>query len=219
MRTKTVLLYSLLVVFINCYGQMATPAQAKEIMGKHFISILEAQTLYPDLSSKITIPFSMEVLKANSSAWLVPIKSKYFLIRANFENEVATKKFLKQNDTLSLSETKQALKLINVLRPYSWERDNSEIAYKYFFRTKSFSPTKQGISYRKIVAYDNDQFLVIDWPNAVEIGVVNKDYVSYMTRDKRGRELKLGLAPLPDGHPDIEYLQSIYVLTMFYQKN
>jgi hypothetical protein len=197
---------------------MATPEQAKEIMGRHFISILEAQTISPDLPNNIAIPFSVEVLKNNPNAWLVPIKSKYFLVKANFENEVSTKKFLKQNDTLTLVDTKQVIKLINVLRPYSWDRMDSEIPWKYFFRTKSLSPPKQGTGYRKIVAYDDNQFLVVDWPNKVEIGVVKEDYISYLTRDKRGRELKLGLSFLPDGHPDIAYLQSIYILTMFYQK-
>ena len=219
MKTKTPLLCGLLIIFINCYSQKATSEQAQEIMGKHFISILEAQTLYPDLPSKIAIPFSTEVLKNNPNAWLVPIKSKYFLVKANFENEVSSEKFLKQNDTLTLTETKQVLKLINVLRSNFLNRIDSETPYKYFFRTKSLSPLKLGRSYRKIVAYNDNQFLVVDWPNCVEIGVVNKDYISYLTRDKRDRELKLDLAPLPDGHQNIEYLQSIYVLTMFYQKN
>lgn len=198
---------------------MATPEQAKEIMGKHFISVLEAQNIYPDLPNNIVIPFSVEVLKNNLNAWLVPIKSKYLLVKAHFDNEVATKNFLKQNDTLTLVSAKQVIKLIDVLRPYSWNRLNSEIPFKYFFRTKSLSPSKQGISYRKIVAYDDNQFLIVDWPNNVEIGVVKENYISYLTRDKQGHELKLGLALLPDEHPDIKYLQSIYVLTMFYQKN
>lgn len=220
---KVFFIFSLLSIFVSCYSQVVTEVQAKEVMGKHFISTLEAKTIYPNLANEISIPFSLEILKLNHHAWLVPLKvngnSKYFLVKANFENEVSTKTFLTQNDTLSLNEAKQAVKLISTLRPYSWERSESEIPYKYFFRTKSPAPTKQGIYYRKILAYDNNQFLVIEWPNSVEIGVVNKDYISYLTRDKRGREIKLGLVPLPDNHPEIEYLQSVYVLTMFYQKN
>jgi hypothetical protein len=223
MKTKIILLFNLLIIFVSCYGQAATISQAKEVLGRHFISVLEARTVYPDLAAEIAITFSPEILKFNPNAWLVPIKSngvsKYFLISANFENEISNKKFLKQNDTLSLNETKQVIKLISSLRPFSWERINSEIPYTYFLRTKNSSPPKQGIGYRKIVAYDNESFLVIDWPNGVEIGVVNKDYISYLTRDKRGREIKFGLAFLPEDHPNIEYLQSIYVLTIFYQKN
>lgn len=219
---KIIFIFSLLIVFISCYGQAATEIQAKQAMGKHFISFTEAKTIYPDLVNEIAIPFSLEMLKFNPNAWLVPIKAggvyKYFLVSANFENEVATKKFINQHDTLALSETKQVVKIINTLRPFSWGRIDSEIPYKYFFRTKTSSPKKQGVSYQKIVAYDNDVFLVLDWPSGVEIGVANKDYISYITRDSRGRELNLGLVPLPDGCPEIEYLQSIYVLTMFYQK-
>lgn len=224
MKTKVILLFSLFVVFVNCYGQMANSLKAKEILGNHFISLNEVLTILPSApkEGEFEIPFSVQTLNDNPGSWLIPIQTrgvyKYFLVSLNFENEISTKKFLNSNDTLSLEATKQAVKILSTLRPNFLNRSESEISFKYFFRTKTTAPAHQGIAYKKILSYADDNFLILDWPNAVEIGVVNKDYISYLTRNSRGVEIKLGLAILPDDHPQMEYLQSVYVLTAFYKK-
>ena len=223
MKTKVAFFCVLLTMLIRpIYCQNATPAEAKEILGEHFIPLDEAINVLLDLSPDLKIPFSVKTLKENLGSWLVPIWvngiSRYYLIQANFENEVSTKKFLHYNDTLALAETKKALMLLSKLRPDFPERNEGERPFKYFFRTKNYSPTKQKIVYRKIVAYAHDQFLILNWPNQVEIGVVNKDCVSYLIRNNKGVEIKLGLEFMPNKHPDINYLGSIYVLTMFFKK-
>lgn len=224
MKTKVILLFSLFTLSISCYGQLADYSDASGIFGKKFISLNEIINVFPNTptESEFKIPFSIQTLQDNRGSWLMPIQIngvyKYFIISLNFENEISTKKFLSANDTLSLEATKQVVKILSTLRPNFLNRIESETPYKYFFRTKTTADTRQGISYRKILSYANDNFLIIDWPNEVELGVVNKDYISYLTRNNKGVEIKLGLAILPENHPQIDYLQSIYVLTAFYKK-
>lgn len=223
MRTKTFLIMVLLIILAKpTYAQEISTEEAKGIMQEHFISTTEAQKIYPETPNILKIPFSKETLKSNQESWLMPILTKrgykYLLLTANFDNEIATTKFQQEHDTLSLAETKFAIKILSETRINFLERANSGYSFQYFFRTKTLAPKKQGINFKKAVAYDDNQFLVLDWPNDVELGVVNKDYISYLTRNDKGQEIKLGLAFLPENHPPLSYLESIYVLTMFVKK-
>jgi hypothetical protein len=222
MKTRVAFLVLLTLLMNQVYCQNATPAQAKEILGEHFIPLDEAVNVLVDLPADLKIPFSVKTLEQNLDSWLVPIwvngESRYYLIKANFENEVAGKKSLLGKDTLSLAETKKAIMLLYKLRPSFPERIDGEKPYKYFFRTKTNAPSKPKLDYHKTVAYADEKFLIINWPNSIELGVVNKDYISFLMRNEKGVEIKLGFEFLPEKHPDIAYLESIYVLTMFYQK-
>lgn len=228
MKTRTTLLLALLLILIwPLLAQGVASYEAQKILGNHFIALNEAQTIYPEIPDKLQINFSLNTLKSYPNSWLVPLLTKrgyqYFLVQANFENEVSTKKLINEKDTLNLSQTIQALSLLKNLRTNWLNRLNSTDSYQYFFRTKTKSSQKN--NFQKTVSHFNNEFLVIDWPNGVELGVINNndDCIYYLSRNKQKKEIQLSQADLPDNyqiinHQAIDYLPSIYVLTMFYHK-
>lgn len=213
MKTKTFFIFLLLILSMSEASAGVTEIQAKEILKNHFITLAEAKKAYPDLTEELTIPFSIETLKSNRGAWLLPVKTttgfEYLLIRANFESEMGT---LTKVDTLELSKAEEALFLLKKLRPNFPDRAEANVPFKYLFRTKDDSAPKLGGIYKKTVSYDGKNFLIINWPNGVEIGVVHETFISYLTMDKRGVEIQYGQEKLPENFPKIN--QSVYILTL-----
>jgi hypothetical protein len=213
------LIVALLVPLISFVAQETSASKAREILGKRFIGCEEITQLYPEIPINLKIPFSEKTLLSSRESWLIPLLSngqyKYYFVQANFDNEVTTPGFLQNKDTLRLNEAKMAIKLLSELRP-QFLRSAENL--KYFFRTKTVTTDPKGIGFRKIVAYSNNKFLVVDFPNYAELGIINKKYISYLARNKRGVEVQLGLAFLPENELSIPEKESIFVLTMFYRK-
>lgn len=209
MKTKFVIVFFLLVFSFLKVTANVTEAQASEILQSHFVKLVEVKDIYPDLPATLEIPFSEEALKTNRSGYLVPVKMKngfeYLFFRANFENEIS---MLKGVDTLDIETAKEVLMLIKRLRPWFPGRAESNLPFKYFFRAKD-------ISKMVAVSYDGKNFIVVDWPNNVELGMMNKDYISYLTRNKNGVEIQFETTPLPANHPKVNNQQSVFVLTLF----
>lgn len=219
MKKISFLIIALLAPFAFILSQEVSLEKIKEIFGKRFISCEEVKQLYPEIPTNVKISFSEKTLLSGSNGWLIPLSSgdqyKYYLIQANFDNEVATPGFLNNKDTLRLNEAKMALKILTELRPQFFRSDED---LKYFFRTKTTATDSRGRVLKKIVSYSHNQFLIVDWPNYAELGIINKDYISYLARNKRGSETQLGLAFLPENNLVIPEKESIFVLTMFYRK-
>jgi len=198
MRTVTFFI-SLILGLTYLNAQTVNSLQAQNILKDHFISLTEAQVIYPNLPGELAIPFSSQTLKNNPDSWLLPIKVqdqfKYLLVRANFE-------------------FKEVLSMLKILRPTFPERANSNEAFKYFFRTKDDAGTREKNIYKKAVAYDGRNFLVINWPNKTELGVVQQKCIFYITKNKKGMEIVLGQESLPDYGLAIKDDQSIFVLTL-----
>ena len=214
MRTVTFFI-SLILGLTYLNAQTVNSLQAQNILKDHFISLTEAQVIYPNLPGELAIPFSSQTLKNNPDSWLLPIKVqdqfKYLLVRANFEFEVC---MLKRVDTLGLRTSKEVLSMLKILRPTFPERANSNEAFKYFFRTKDDAGTREKNIYKKAVAYDGRNFLVINWPNKTELGVVQQKCIFYITKNIKGMEIVLGQESLPDYGLAIKDDQSIFVLTL-----
>ena len=215
---RTIAFYLALILGLAlASAQNVDSVQANNILKHHFISLTEAKSVYPDLPENLTIPFSAQTLKNNPDSWLIPVKIqdhfKYLLVHAGFECEICT---LKQVDTLRLKTTEEVLLMLKVLRPNFPERRGSNEAFKYFFRTKDSAGTN---IFKKAVAYDGNNFLVVNWPNKVELGVVRQKCIFYLCRNKKGLEIALGSESLPDYGPAIKDEQSVFFLTMLSHKN
>lgn len=206
MKTKIIFFALLLSSYVS--AQTIAPQQAKEILKNHFISLDEVKTIYPDLP-ELTIPFTLQTLKNNHHSWLLPVKTtigfKYLLVQANFINESYA---LKKVEPLDLKTTKEVLILLAKLRPSFPEREDSKEPFKYFFRTKDHSFTKENIDFNKTIAYNGIDFITINWPSDIEYGIMNQNYATYL------RQIKFRQEPLPSGHPKVNE-QSIFILTLF----
>jgi hypothetical protein len=206
MKTNIIFFTLLLSGYLS--AQTITPLQAQEIMKNHFISLAEARTVYPDLP-ELTIPFTLSTLKNNHHSWLLPVKTtkgfKYLLIQANFINEAYA---LKKVEPLDIETTKEVLILLAKLRPNFPEREDNQEPFKYFFRTKDYSFTKENINFNKTISYNGNNFITINWPSDIEYGIINQNYVTYL------RQIKFRQEPLPEGHPKVTD-QSIFILTLF----
>jgi|GEM_PF-1816821 hypothetical protein len=214
---KVIFLFLLIISASLLTAQNVTIAQAKETLKSHFISLEEARTVFPDLPLELKIPYTLRDLKNNKNSWLLPIpldKSRYYLIQANFECESSKPGWIRNKDTLSLVAAKKVIMLLNKARLGFPNRVYSDQPYKYFFRTKTATASKYWTRYKKTVTYYNGEFLIINWPNSAEFGVVNDKCLNYLVRNKRGKELQLGTENLPD-FPVVPQ-QSIYVLTLTY---
>lgn len=214
---KTIAFYLALILGLtlaSVSAQNVDSVQANNILKHHFISINEAKTVYPNLPENLAIPFSARTLRNNPNSWLIPVKIqdrfRYLLVRAGFECEICT---LKRVDTLRLKTTEEVLSMLKVLRPNFPERRGSNESFKYFFRTKDSA----GI-FKKAVAYDGKNYLVVNWPNKVELGVVRQKCIFYLFRNKKGVELALGSESLPDYGLAIKDGQSVFFLTMLSHK-
>lgn len=189
--------------------------EAREILQSRFVSLIEIKDLYPGAPDSLEIPFSKEFLERNKSAWLIPVKIdsnfKYLLVRANFENEFCA---LKNIDTLDLKMATEVITLIKKLRPWFPGRVESNLAFKYFFRTDEIY-LQDKPEYKKAISYDGKNFIVVAWPDNIELGVMNKNCISYLTRNKKGAEIQFETTPLPDNHPKVTEQQSVLVLTLF----
>lgn len=223
MKTKVLSVAILLIyVLVVPVSAQVSYAQAKETLADHFISPDEARNVYPDLPLEIKIPYSLTNLENNRNAWLLPIQInsvyKYFLIQENYGPEVSSPNWINRRDTLYLSTAKKALLLLNKLGKDFPNRVGANIPYTYFFRTKDYAPEKYDMKCRKTITYANNDFLIINWPSDVEIGVINQKCIYYLAKNKRGVEVNLGKEFLPENAPLLPEQQSIYVLTLTYLK-
>lgn len=214
MKTKIFLIFLFLGLFSSLRATTVSSEQAQKILKNHFINLTEIRNLHPDAPSVLIIPFSQKFLEKNRSAWLVPVKIKsgfkYFLVRANFENEFCA---LKGLDTLDLKTARQVVETIKRLRPDFPERIESNLPFKYFFRTAE--PVRENPKQKKAISYNDGKFIVVSWPNEVELGVVNKNQIFYLTKNRRGVEIQFETTSLPENCPPITEQQSILVMTLF----
>jgi hypothetical protein len=217
---KTKILFIFFLLFFSCATKVSaiSSEQAREILQSHFIELTEVKKFYPDIPDVLEVPFTKETLRKNKSAWMIPVKInskfKYLLIRANFENEFCA---LKNIDTLDLKTATEFLIIIKELRPWFPDRAETDLPFKYFFRTDD--RYNQKINYKKAISYDGKNFIIVDWPDEVELGMMNKDYISYLIRNKKGVEIQFETTPLPRDHPKTNEQQSVLVLTLFSCKN
>lgn len=212
---KVVCLFYVLLLLNALQVKAVDNKQAHEILQSHFVSLKEVKELYSDLPDSLEIPFSKEFLEKNKSGWLIPTKTdsgfKYLLVRANFENEFCA---LKNIDTLDLKAATEIIGLIKKLRPWFPDREESRLSFKYFFRTdEAYLQDKP--EYKKAISYDGKNFIVVAWPDNIELGMMNKDYISYLAKNKKGVEIQFETTPLPKNHPRVTNQQSILVLTLF----
>lgn len=212
---KVVCLFYVLLLMNALQVKAVSNERAHEILQSHFVSPAEVKELYPDLPDSLEIPFSNEFLKKHKSGWLIPTKTdsgfKYLLIRANFENEFCA---LKNIDTLNLKVATEIITLIKKLRPWFPGRAESNLPFKYFYRTDEVYLQNKP-EYKKAVSYDGKNFIVVAWPDNIELGMMNKDYISYLAKNKKGVEIQFETTPLPENHPRVTNQQSILVLTLF----
>jgi len=218
MKKVIFLVFLLIISACSLTAQNVTVAQAKETLKSHFISPEEARTIFPDLPLGLKIPYTLKDFKNNKNSWLLPIPLdkgyKYYLIQAHFDCESSRSGWMKNKDTLSLSTAKKVIMLLEKVRPGFPGRTESYKPYKYFFRTKTNAASKYWTKYKKIVAYSNREFIVLDWPNSAECGVVNDKQINYLVRNKRGVELQFGTEYLPT--VPVVPQQSVYILTLTY---
>ncbi|MFZ4632341.1 MAG: hypothetical protein ACOYL8_04050 [Patescibacteria group bacterium] len=197
---------------------LATSAhEAKRILGTHFVSIKEAREVFPDIPSNIKIHFLSKTLKDNPDFWLLPIeinnRYEYVFVRANFCFEYLTAEQKRIADTLNLSEGKRVIYLLKKVRPTFQGMVGVNNNFRYFFRTKSESIYK--CTYKNIFSCNEKKFLIIDWPNDIETGLINSTYASFITNIK-GKEY-IGFVPLPK-LPHVNQKTDIEILTLFYLK-
>lgn len=215
MKTKIIFIFLLLFFSSTLKVKAVSVQQAREILQNHFINLVEVKNFYPEIPDTLEIPFSKEFLEKNKSAWLIPLKInsdfKYLLIRANFENEFC---FLKNIDTLDLKTASEFLRLIEKIKPCFPERFEANQPFKYFFRTSERDANKKN-NFKKAVSYYDKNFIIIAWPDEIELGRMNQDYISYLNKNDEGIEAQLETTPLPKNHPKVTTQQSVYVLTLF----
>ncbi len=193
-----------------------TEEQASNILQSHFVRLLEVKDIYQGLPEKLPINFSEEVLKRNRGAWLMPLKIdssfEYILFRTNFENEIYSLGY-KQVDTIDLREAEKILAIIKRIRPWFPGRDESATPFKYFFRTRDGDKIKN-----TAISYDGKKFITVDIPKGVELAMMDKDYISYLTRNKEGVEIQFEATPSPPNYLKKREQQSIFFLTLFYSR-
>lgn len=199
---KTILFCLSFLLTLNVY--CVTPQEAKNYLKSHFIALNEAKTVNQALPDSLTIKLSLEEIKQNRDAWLIPISTpngaKYLFFKVCFEHESY---FLKKFSLTDAETTKQVLQLLSKLRPNFPERPEAPTNANYFFITS----TAANSNFWKAICYQKNELLVINWPSEVSLGVVNEKSIYYLVKDAR----KFGETPLPK-NSKLKYLDSIYIL-------
>jgi len=216
MKTKL----SILLVLLSFYSfsQNVTETEARQIMQERFISLSEAQTIFPELPNELEIPYCRDLLENDFISYLIPInnkgKAEYLLVQASYmlDTLIRSKEEIIRSDAFDLAEAQEAICLLSSLRPSFPNKTGITPPFKYFFRVKDYAPDRQGLNFQKAINY-SDKILTVELPSSMESGLLDSKRISYLEEIK-GQSI-LGFEKLPPDFPEIAE-QNIFVLDIIY---
>ena len=210
---KKMLVFLFVIINFSGFTQSVDTIQIKEFFKERFISLSEARIINKRLPETLLIPYSMEVLMNDFRSWLVPIifegVPRYILVKPIFSSDILEA----GSDTLTTALAKKFIYLVKSARPDFPHRYGHKSPFTNFYRTKTFSPSKNGMLFKEAIAYNiynNGGFLTVGLPIVMEQGLIESNYISYVVGNN------LGFVFLKNS-PDINE-RSILVLTLVYVK-